>query len=399
MASLAEQCSHPVTLSRSTINTATGAVSAPEMINKACGSRLADRCPSCSEVYRRDLVVLIGEGLRKHLDRGEVVTFLTFTAPGAEVFGQTHTRPTKRRKDGTPYTYPCPCGRLHAEEYASLGTPLDPSTYDYDAAADWNANASRLLAVTMQRLSRLTYPRASTAEEPQRQLERVRVVEFQRRGLVHFHLLVRGDVRQEHFDAVVRGSGTPGQRGHIKPSTSHGIVWGTQCDRRRIVKGGKHSVGYYLLKVVGYATKSAGSGVSGTSRHVGNMTKAGARSCTCEHALTCHDGPDALKVRTPTAYGAPGVLTVTSPGKREHQQCVRHRLARRGWGFRGHVFASSRRWGVTLREIRERRSLHVGGSSLPTVRQFELAREKDPSLATPHHLAVWQVIPTEPLRA
>jgi hypothetical protein len=398
MASLAEQCSHPITLTRSVIDTATGVVSDPEAFRKACGSRLADRCPSCSEVYRRDLMTLIGEGLQQEVDRGVTMSFLTFTAPGAEVFGQTHTRPTKDRNDGTTYAYPCPCGVRHFEHAPVLGTPIDPSTYDYAAAANWNANASRLLAVTMQRLSRMTYPNSPRTSGVQRQLQWVRVAEFQRRGLVHFHVIVRGRVKQEHLEAVVRGAGTPGKPDYIKPTTSRGIGWGTQCDLRRVAKGAKHGVGFYLLKVIGYATKNAGGGGAGLDGHERQMATAGAESCSCDHALTCNDGPTSMTVTVLDDEGKPTTVTVANLSKRHHDRCVRHRLARRGWGFRGHIFAASHRWGVTLKEIRARRCQHRSVVTLPTVGAFERAREIDPSLPIPAFLVEWNIEPSSYLR-
>jgi hypothetical protein len=343
-------------------------------------------------------MTLIGEGLQQEVDRGVVMSFLTFTAPGAEVFGQTHTRPTKRRNDGTTYAYPCPCGDRHSEDASILGTPVDPSTYDYAAAAHWNANASRLLAVTMQRLSRMTYPNSSSTSEVQRQLQWVRVAEFQRRGLVHFHVIVRGRVKQEHLEGVVRGAGTPGETGYVKPTQSNGIGWGTQCDLRRVAKGGKHGIGFYLLKVIGYATKNAGSGGIGSYSHERQMATAGAESCACTHPLTCDDGPDSMTVTLPCLDGSPITITVTNHSKSREDRCVRHRLARRGWGFRGHVFAASRRWGVTLTEVRARRSQHRLSAPLLTVAAFERAHELDPSLQPPAFLVQWKFEPSPHLQ-
>lgn len=313
------------------------------------------------------------------------------------MFGLTHTRPTRSRKDGTTYTYPCPCGARHKNGDEVLGTPIDPATYDYAAAADWNAKCSRLLAVTMQRLSRLAYGNARTSTGRPRQLQWVRVAEFQRRGLVHFHVIVRGHIKEEHLHTVVRGTGTPGETGHIKPTTSHGIGWGHQCDVRRVVRGSKHGVGYYLLKVVGYATKNAGSDSPGLNQHEWTMAKAGAESCACKHPLTCSDGPDEMVV-TIDDHGNETTLTVSNLSKRRDDRCVRHRLARRGWGFRGHIFAASGQWGVTLREIRERRTQHHDAQSQPTLRAFLQASLADPSLPVPPVLVEWSVERASPAR-
>jgi hypothetical protein len=49
--------------------------------------------------------------------------FATFTAPG---FGPVHNRPTSGR---------CRCGTTHDQDDNALGTPLDPTTYDYESPA------------------------------------------------------------------------------------------------------------------------------------------------------------------------------------------------------------------------------------------------------------------------
>ena len=105
---------------------------------------------------------------------------VTLTAPGSDRFGKTHVRHLTKNKK----VQRCSCRRYHNENDRLLGTPIDPATYDYDGAAAFNANASRLFAVTMQKLGRLLG----------RKLQVVRVIEFQTRGLVHVHALVLGPV-------------------------------------------------------------------------------------------------------------------------------------------------------------------------------------------------------------
>jgi hypothetical protein len=100
-----------------------------------CKNRRATRCPACAETYRRDTFHLITAGLRGGKGTPDTVTrhpkvFATFTAPG---FGAVHNRPTDRR--GAVRT--CRCGLLHDAADDSLGTPLDPTTYDYEGAVLW----------------------------------------------------------------------------------------------------------------------------------------------------------------------------------------------------------------------------------------------------------------------
>lgn len=99
-----------------------------------CNNRRTTRCPACAEVYRRDTYQLITAGLRGGKGTPEQVAthprvFATFTAPS---FGPVHNRPDSGR---------CRCGAVHPADAPELGTPLDPDSYDYEAAVLWNAHA------------------------------------------------------------------------------------------------------------------------------------------------------------------------------------------------------------------------------------------------------------------
>lgn len=150
-------CTHPVRLdghrTESELNPRTGEIGRVlHHLNSAelpagyllvrCNNRRVTRCPACAEVYRRDTYQLITAGLSGGKDNPETVAqhprvFATFTAPG---FGPVHNRPTGGR--GT--IRPCRCGVLHDQDDDVLGVPLDPATYDYEAAVLWNAHAGML---------------------------------------------------------------------------------------------------------------------------------------------------------------------------------------------------------------------------------------------------------------
>lgn len=340
------ECSHPLHIRATEVHTATGEVRQRSLLRR-CGTRLASRCESCSELYAGDAREVIRSGTTD----GGAFTWLTLTAPGADVFGAVHSGPSKRGRRR------CACGRYHRADDARLGTPVDPDTYDHDASARFNATLSRRFTVLMQKLRRLT-------GEP---LDFVRVVEFQRRGLTHVHALVRGAVSPESLRVAVRGGINPRTGRRVAAVTSGGFGFGPQCDAQPVVDVGR--VGAYMRKLIHYAVKAAGDDLPDGSRHARAMARAGARSvgCSDNHRGWCRDEP--------------GRLNDPSWGS-----CRRHRAARRGWGFRGHVLAASRRWGVKFSALRAARRAWVAALSGPS-RWATLAFEVlPPSLPRPSWL-------------
>jgi len=111
--------------------------------------------------------------------------FATLTAPS---FGAVHTRPDDGRR--------CRCGRRHPEDDPVLGAAIDPATYDYDGAVLWNWHAPVLWNRFTVELVRVLAADAGVSESAWRRHVRVayaKVAEFQARGLVHFHAIIRLD--------------------------------------------------------------------------------------------------------------------------------------------------------------------------------------------------------------
>ncbi|MGW0334187.1 replication initiator [Streptomyces sp. NPDC003011] len=156
-----------------------------------CNNRRTTRGAACSEVYRRDTFHLITSGLRGGKGTPERVAahprvFATFTAPS---FGPVHNRPTGPART----VHPCRCGTLHDQDDPALGTPLDPETYDYEAAVLWNAHAGPLWRRFSTYLRREVAKRAGLTQRAFREHARVsfaKVAEYQKRGAVHFHAVI-----------------------------------------------------------------------------------------------------------------------------------------------------------------------------------------------------------------
>jgi hypothetical protein len=175
---------------------------------KACGNRRASVCPSCSATYQADSFQLLAAGLRGGKGVPETVTahprlFVTFTAPS---FGRVHTRKAQGRLVYPCHPYrqaaTCPhgkragCWQRHDEDDPKLGEPLCARCYQAGAQVLWNALAGKLWSRTTIYLYRTLAQLAGLTEGELRGLVRVsfaKVAEYQKRGAVHFHAIIRLD--------------------------------------------------------------------------------------------------------------------------------------------------------------------------------------------------------------
>ncbi|MFI6782325.1 replication initiator [Micromonospora sp. NPDC050276] len=203
-------------------------------IYKACGNRRATVCPTCAGVYQRDAYQLLRAGLVGGKGVPETVSrhpaaFATFTAPS---FGPVHVRAVKRhtctnrkrcdcrpdpchaRRSTAPtaglcaHGRPAVCWARHEPGDHVLGQPLCLDCYDHDHQVVWNVFAGELWRRTKQAAERhlaqlarrrgIPPARMVTPSGKVRTLAPVRLshgkaAEFQARGAVHFHALVRLD--------------------------------------------------------------------------------------------------------------------------------------------------------------------------------------------------------------
>jgi len=328
----AAACAHPVQL-RGTIrrvDSATGEVTAAvhtddlpdRLIYKPCGNRRAIAYPGCAETYRRDAFQLLraglagGKGIPGSVAAHPVV-FATFTAPS---FGPVHSRPVRRhtcagkdhcrckpepchaRRDaGTcPHGRPLACFRRHSPDDPRLGQPLCPDCYDYNAHAVWNAAAGELWRRTKQDIERhliglavrLGYGRAAEGLPPVR-VSHGKAAEYQARGAVHFHVLLRldgvdpadpaavvppppGITAADLEDAVHRAAATVTCQTRPHPGSPDGtgweIAWGQQADVRTVTNGGPGTV--TGLAVASYLAKYATKGTEPSGHASARITPA-----------------------------------------------------------------------------------------------------------------------------
>ncbi|MFD9487739.1 replication initiator protein RepSA [Streptomyces sp. NPDC059991] len=157
----------------------------------ACGNRRASRCEPCAYLYAGDAYHLIRAGLtgddRMNIPdavRTRPRVFTTLTAPS---FGPVHNRPDSGR---------CRCKTRHRESDPLLGTALDPDSYDYAGAVLFNNHAGQLWHRFTNRLRREIASAAGLTQKEFKQTARLsfgKVAEFQKRGAIHFHAVIRID--------------------------------------------------------------------------------------------------------------------------------------------------------------------------------------------------------------
>ena len=203
-------CSHPVRLKGEFVNQMTGEVNLRQ-IRLACKDRRIVVCPSCSYLYKADAWIVVSAGMVGGKNVPESVSshprlFMTLTAPS---FGPVHVR----HEDGTcrlrgpiycPHGRALLCALSHEPDSSVLGTPLCVDCFDYRGAVLWNAQSARLWNRTIEQVRRRLALSEGIAPNDFRRharLSYLKVAEFQRRGLVHYHVILRADGSGEPFVA------------------------------------------------------------------------------------------------------------------------------------------------------------------------------------------------------
>ncbi|MEU7199390.1 replication initiator [Streptomyces sp. NPDC045470] len=320
-----------------------------------CNNRRTTRCAACSEVYRRDTFQLITSGLRGGKGVPERVAthprvFATFTAPG---FGPVHNRST----GPTGSVRRCRCGAFHDQEDTALGTALDPDTYDYEAAVLWNAHAGALWRRFSIYLRREVAKRAGLTQRAFRQYARVsfaKVAEYQKRGAVHFHAVIRLDgptgndtpppawaTAELLTDAIQAAATAARVDGPVIDGRAHIFTFGRQLDVRTIrsadFDGGQElterAVAAYIAK---YATKGAETATGALDRPLKFLAEL-AQLDISDHARRL-------------------IRTAWNLGARKDLEELRLRAWAHMLGFRGHFSTKSRRYSTTLGALRNARA-------------------------------------------
>jgi hypothetical protein len=243
--------------------------------------------------------------------------FATFTAPS---FGPVHARrmrgqtvlPCRPRRDAKvrvcPHGRDVSCPRRHNPGDPILGRALCPDCYDYASAVLFNAYAGKLWKRFTTYLPRYLARRVGMTQKALRATVRVRyvkVAEYQARGVVHYHAVIRLDAAGDAYqppptrftadllhDAIDQAAAAV--TFPIDPADHPGcpalrLRFGAQVDIKPIRPGedlpatgrelSAQAVGNYIAK---YATKTLEARVCqpGPSRHGWTSTGCAARPTT-----------------------------------------------------------------------------------------------------------------------
>jgi replication initiator protein RepSA len=335
-----------------------------------CGNRRASRCPSCAYIYQGDVYQLVRAGMDGGKGVPESVSshprvFATLTAPS---FGPVHTH---HSTTGSPQVKPChprrtvecdharatSCFARHGDDDPVVGTPLCADCYDYTGAVIWQASVGKLwerFCIYLRRHLAKVSGRTPAQVRAEVRLSYVKIVEYQRRGLVHIHAVIRADgippqTTEDDSDApptvvappawVTAGLLSDAVASAVRAVRVHvdggdvgywSFGWGTELDVHDITtRPGEDQAGKVAAYVAKYATK--GTEVTGwESWH-------GAKDARGQHAE---------------------MMVATAFALCEVPELAALKLGR--WGrelaYRGHVSSKSRRYSTTLTNLRQARA-------------------------------------------
>ena len=362
-------CAHPIRLvgASHTINADTGEVlssftsaDAPlGLVHVPCGNRRAHICPACSRTYARDTFEVIRTGVLGGKTVPESVAenpllFVTLTAPS---FGKVF------REDST--ARPCPHHHRRPKE-TTPGAPTCPECYDYTRHIVWQWFAPELwrrFTIKLHRAlaDRLGVPRVHLKEHAS--IQYAKVAEYQARGAIHFHVLIRldGPKTPEGFTpapAGITAAMFANLVRHVVPGVFYYAPQTYPADTFRCLRFGKQldvrpvrdtrrtdapgqpltpeQVAGYLAK---YVTKAVDGDADGPTAHYARLRQTAediARTAGVRARQNRADDP-------------------SIPPDKEADPYERLRKWTSSLGFRGHVTTKSRRYSITLGALRRAR--------------------------------------------
>ncbi|MGW3663530.1 replication initiator [Streptomyces sp. NPDC005141] len=372
-------CAHPIQLSGSTttLDATTGEIvhrydtrgEPGERLLVRCRNRRATVCPPCSRLHAGDTFHLVRAGLLggKNVPasvRDRPRLFVTLTAPS---FGPVHRagelcRP-RRGIGECEHGRRLGCAALHEATDPLVGQPLCADCYDYAGHVLWHAHAGPLwdrFVIGVRRQLATSVGIAQSRFPKHARLSFARVAEYQKRGAVHVHAVVRLDGPAGPDDEPPAWGTTDRLADSVRASAGRVVVrtphspavgeltlrWGAQLDARplRINAGGPDddAVAAYVAK---YVTKGAGETGAGTDYRLTNREDIDAARVS-----------DHVRALMRTCWRLGGLPEFTPL----HLRAWAHTL-----GYRGHILTKSRAYSTTYAALRADRAEHRGHETVP----------------------------------
>lgn len=386
-------CWHPVRLagSRHSIDRRTGEITvasgtAETVVTRVrCGNRRARVCRPCSTIYKYDAYHLVASGLRGGKGVPATVAaaprlFVTLTAPS---FGPVHLGPGKggalrtchpARSDGLA------CGAVHLPQDPVIAVPLDPDGYDYAGQVLFNAHAGALWSRFTTEVRRGLAEAGGVGRSRLREYALVsfaKVAEFQARGVVHFHAVVRLDgpdgpgsqpAPWATMSVLAAAAHAAADRAWIatpsaKRCPARRLAWGAQIDVRAVgahdESGGLSdaAVARYVAKYATKSTESAGLELPPLyCRSCTGTGRAGTRWCRVCHGHGLREGGRLLGDAALSPHARRIVETCWQLGGVAGLEQLKLRRWAHMLGFRGHFATVSRSFSTTFGALRAERA-------------------------------------------
>ncbi|WP_338119356.1 replication initiator [Streptomyces parvus] len=329
-----------------------------------CRNRRKSQCVPCSHLHSGDSYQIVRTGIvggkgtpESVIDHPQV--FVTLTAPS---FGSVHRAGSERCRMGAlnercPHGRSLACSQRHNKDDSLAGSALCQECYDYSGHVLWHAHAGELWNRTVRNVRRFLADLAGVERSrlnDHLRLTFAKAAEYQQRGAVHFHALMRLDgpggpsepppawatasLLESALRAAREASSVPLRHsGAVGPRV---FSWGRQMDVRAL----SHTAGDSVTPeaVAGYLAKYVSKGV----RDAGGVDT---RIRSYEE-IRCASAPRHIRA----LMGACWRL-----GRLPEFSDLRLRAWAHMLGFRGHVLTKSPKYSTTFGRLREIRATYA----------------------------------------
>ncbi|MDO0914343.1 plasmid replication initiator protein [Streptomyces sp. DT2A-34] len=351
-----------------------------------CRNRRETRCEPCSYLHAGDTFHLVRSGLQG----GKGVTdgvqrhprlFVTLTAPS---FGAVHRASgperaaCRPRRDGGMCEHGrlLGCGQKHADTDSAVGQPLCPDCYDYAGHVLWHASAGALWNRYCHMLRRHLATAAGITQTRLREhltVSFAKVAEYQKRGAVHFHAVIRLDgpdgpssppppwaTTDMLSDAVRSAAAKVEVHTPYSPATDERVIrWGEQIDVHPIRSDAftetstvtDSAVAAYVAK---YVSKSVGD-AGGIDYRIQDF--------------------DSIRLAPVNTHLRALMTACWRLGGLPELEALNLRAWAHTLGYRGHVLTKSRQYSTTYGALRAVRADHQSGGGLLALEDRETVTE------------------------